>query len=80
MRVNIISSGRRPANRLKHWSRFASLNHIIHIVADPTPVDGDHAAHAGRPTTANYSANHDDPPTLNYHWHNKIKHSATFPI
>ena len=26
---------------------FASLNHDIYIAAEPTPVDVDHAAHAG---------------------------------
>ena len=31
-------------------SRFVSLNHNIYIAADPTPVDLDHAAHAGGPT------------------------------
>ena len=30
--------------------RFASLNHNIYIAACPTPVDVDHAEHAGGPT------------------------------
>ena len=31
---------------LKQLGRYASLNYNIYIVADPTPVDVDHAAHA----------------------------------
>ena len=31
-------------------SCIASLNHNIYIAADHTPVDVDHAAHAGGPT------------------------------
>ena len=48
---------------LKQLRRFASLNHNIYIVSDPTPVDVDHDAHAWA-TAIIYSANHDDPPTL----------------
>ena len=35
---------------LKQLGCFASLNQNIYIAADPTPVDNDHAAHAGRLT------------------------------
>ena len=34
-------------NMLKQPGRFTSLNHNIYIAAYPTPVDVDHAAHAG---------------------------------
>ena len=40
--------------------RFASLIDNIHISADPTPVDVDHAVHAGVPKMCT----RDDPPTL----------------
>ena len=36
-----------PKLTFKAASRFASLNHTIYITADHTPVDVDHAAHAG---------------------------------
>ena len=42
--------------------RFVSLNHNIYIVARwiPSPVDVDHAAHAGGPTMCDQNV----PPTL----------------
>ena len=36
-------------DNLKQMCRFASLNHDAYIVADPTPVDAVHVAHAGGP-------------------------------
>ena len=35
---------------LKQFGWLASLNHNIYIATDPTPLDVDHAAHAGGPT------------------------------
>ena len=49
---------------LKQLGRYASLNHNIYIAADPTPVDIDHAAHAGHCNA--YLANYNDPPTLRW--------------
>ena len=47
--------------------RYDLLNNNIYIVADPTPMDVDHATHAGhyivRPRCF-VSEYHDDPPTL----------------
>ena len=45
--VYIYSRGGAYPDGLKQMDRHASLNHNIYIAADPTPVDVDHAAHAG---------------------------------